>query len=129
MSKHQRKALIMLLEMGTGELLMRMIAAEVSTNVAPMRNRKLCYYDLKKYVKYIDLDNFKNLQNHIIIPNIKRLNIAKIEEAININDALNGIVYPDDKQIVSLTVNKFYANNEFVSVKISAYSCGSVNDI
>ncbi len=41
-------------------------------------------------------------------------NIAK-----NINDALNGIVYPDDKQIVSLIVNKFYANNEFVSVKIS----------
>lgn len=41
-------------------------------------------------------------------------NIAK-----NINDALNGIVYSDDKQIVSLTVNKFYANNEFVNVKIS----------
>lgn len=41
-------------------------------------------------------------------------NIAK-----NINDALNGIVYPDDKQIVSLTVNKFYSICEFVNVKIS----------
>jgi len=41
-------------------------------------------------------------------------NIAK-----NINDALNGIVYPDDKQIVSLTVNKFYSDNELVSIKIS----------
>lgn len=42
-------------------------------------------------------------------------NIAK-----NINDALNGIVYPDDKQIVSLTVNKFYSNCEYVTVKITA---------
>lgn len=42
-------------------------------------------------------------------------NIAK-----NINDALNGIVYPDDKQIVNLTVNKFYSNCEYVSVKITA---------
>ena len=41
-------------------------------------------------------------------------NIAK-----NINDALNGIVYPDDKQIVCLSVNKFYSANEYVNVKIS----------
>lgn len=42
-------------------------------------------------------------------------NIAK-----NINDALNGIVYPDDKQIVSLTVNKFYGNSEQVRIKIES---------
>jgi len=41
-------------------------------------------------------------------------NIAK-----NINDALNGIVYPDDKQIVTLTINKYYAANEKVIVAIS----------
>lgn len=41
-------------------------------------------------------------------------NIAK-----NINDALNGIAYPDDKQIVSLTVNKFYALDERVEVVIN----------
>lgn len=41
-------------------------------------------------------------------------NIAK-----NINDALNGIVYPDDKQITSLLVNKYYSANEYVNVKIS----------
>ena len=41
-------------------------------------------------------------------------NIAK-----NINDALNGIVYPDDKQITCLTVNKFYSENEYVKVLIS----------
>lgn len=41
-------------------------------------------------------------------------NIAK-----NINDALNGIVYPDDKQITCLTVNKLYSESEFVKVQIS----------
>lgn len=41
-------------------------------------------------------------------------NIAK-----NINDALNGIAYPDDKQIVSLTVNKYYALDERVEVVIN----------
>lgn len=40
-------------------------------------------------------------------------NIAK-----NINDALNGIAYPDDKQIVSLIVNKFYSDDERVTVAI-----------
>lgn len=40
-------------------------------------------------------------------------NIAK-----NINDALNGIVYPDDKQIVSLTINKFYSMTAYVNVTI-----------
>ncbi len=41
-------------------------------------------------------------------------NIAK-----NINDALNGIAYPDDKQIVSLTVNKYYSLSEYVEVQIT----------
>ena len=41
-------------------------------------------------------------------------NIAK-----NINDALNGIVYPDDKQIVSLEVNKFYSVNELVHIELT----------
>lgn len=41
-------------------------------------------------------------------------NIAK-----NINDSLNGILYPDDKQIVSLTVNKYYSENEYVKVTLT----------
>ena len=36
----------------------------------------------------------------------------------NIFDALNGIVYPDDKQIVELSVKKFYSETEFVKVRI-----------
>lgn len=52
---------------------------------------------------------------HEIRPTVKPDcdNIAK-----NINDALNGIVYSDDKQIVSLTINKFYALDERVEVSI-----------
>lgn len=41
-------------------------------------------------------------------------NIAK-----NINDALNGVVYPDDKQIVKLVVKKLYSENERVEIFIT----------
>lgn len=41
-------------------------------------------------------------------------NIAK-----NINDALNGLAFPDDKQIVTLTVRKWYNDSEKVMVRIS----------
>lgn len=37
----------------------------------------------------------------------------------NIFDALNGIVYPDDKQIVELSIKKFYSETEFVKVNIT----------
>ena len=40
-------------------------------------------------------------------------NIAK-----NIKDALNGIAYPDDKQFVSETVEKYYAQDSFALVRI-----------
>ncbi len=42
-------------------------------------------------------------------------NIAK-----NINDSLNGVVFPDDKQIVSLTINKYYSENEKVIISIES---------
>ena len=41
-------------------------------------------------------------------------NIAK-----NINDALNGIAFSDDKQIVSLTIRKWYSDSEKVKIRIS----------
>lgn len=41
----------------------------------------------------------------------------------NIFDALNGIVYPDDKQIVELSVKKFYSETEFVKVRIEDLGC------
>lgn len=39
----------------------------------------------------------------------------------NIKDALNGIAYPDDKQVVSETIEKFYDD--------SAYTIVSIEDI
>lgn len=36
----------------------------------------------------------------------------------NICDALNGFVFPDDKQIVTLTVRKWYSENEYVNIKV-----------
>lgn len=38
----------------------------------------------------------------------------------NILDALNGVVYPDDKQIVELTIKKYYSDADFVKVNIAA---------
>lgn len=54
--------------------------------------------------------------SHKIRPTIKPDydNIAK-----NIGDALNGIAYPDDKQIVSGTVNKFYSDTSYVEIEIT----------
>ncbi len=40
-------------------------------------------------------------------------NIAKI-----ICDALNGVAYPDDKQIVSMLVSKRYSDNPYVKISI-----------
>ena len=64
---------------------------------------------------YSNKKRLKALENEIR-PTVKPDcdNIAK-----NINDALNGIVYPDDKQIVSLTVNKFYSDYEYTTVTIN----------
>ena len=36
----------------------------------------------------------------------------------NICDALNGIAYPDDKAIVSGSVNKYYSDMDYVNVEI-----------
>ena len=36
----------------------------------------------------------------------------------NLCDALSGMAYPDDKQIVSLIVNKYYADSDSVRVQI-----------
>ena len=36
----------------------------------------------------------------------------------NIFDALNGVLYPDDKQIVELSVAKYYSDTDYVKVLI-----------
>lgn len=52
---------------------------------------------------------------HDIRP-LKRPDIDNISK--NILDALNGVVYADDKQIVSLQVSKFYAPDDYIFIKI-----------
>lgn len=47
---------------------------------------------------------------------IKRPDIDNISK--NILDALNGIVYADDKQIVELAVRKYYAERDFIHIVI-----------
>ncbi len=39
----------------------------------------------------------------------------------NICDALNGVAYPDDKAIVSGTVNKYYAEFDYVNIEIKGF--------
>lgn len=61
----------------------------------------------------------KKKQNDAMLDNIRPIvkpdcdNISK-----NICDSLNGIVYPDDKQICELLVRKKYAEREFVIIGI-----------
>ena len=101
---------------------------------------KLCF--MNTYQTW-DIQNFANKALQVIIdvymPIPKSFSKNKCEQALkgeirptvkpdcdniakNINDALNGIVYPDDKQITCLTVNKFYAASEYVRVKISEFN-------
>ena len=101
---------------------------------------KLCF--MSTY-KTWNIQNFANKSLNVIIdvymPIPKSFSKKKYEQAFkgeirptvkpdcdniakNINDALNGIVYPDDKQITCLTVNKFYSESEYVRVKISEFN-------
>lgn len=58
----------------------------------------------------------EQILNRELFPTVKPDcdNIAK-----NINDALNGIAYPDDKQIMGLIVTKAYTEYEGGSVKVT----------
>lgn len=97
---------------------------------------RLCFQ--KEYPKHLpsmyhDKQLRMNIEAHYAIP--KSFSKKKREDALNrlvrptvkpdcdnisknICDSLNGIVYPDDKQIVSLEVEKYYSENESVIVRI-----------
>lgn len=47
---------------------------------------------------------------------LKRPDIDNVSK--NILDALNGIVYADDKQIVELTIRKYYGEQDYVRINI-----------
>lgn len=48
---------------------------------------------------------------------LKRPDVDNCSKAIL--DSLNGVVYTDDKQIVELSVKKYYANIDFIQIKIN----------
>ena len=61
----------------------------------------------------------KNKKQRAIAGEIRPLIKPDVDNCTkNIFDALNGIVYPDDKQIVELSVAKYYSDTEFVKVRI-----------
>jgi len=97
-AKQNKKVLIISLEMGTDELLMRIISSETGIPIEQLINRNLTEENLNKYVKYIGSDDFANIQNFITIPNAKRLNISKIEEIVRKSKA--DIVFLDYLSLV-----------------------------
>ena len=60
--------------------------------------------------------NKETMLKHDLRP-IKRPDIDNVSK--NILDALNGIVYADDKQIVELAVKKYYAERDYIQIKIT----------
>ena len=67
-------------------------------------------------------DNFSKKKKsdalgHVLRP-VKKPDVDNCTK--NILDALNSIVYADDKQIVEMSVKKFYSDRDFVKVRIEA---------
>lgn len=62
-----------------------------------------------------DIEKLIELDYNILCVNHKDLdNLGKV-----ILDALNGIAFVDDKQVIKLSLKKFYDKTEYVSVKIN----------
>lgn len=97
---------------------------------------RLCF--MKKYPKW-NIQNYTDkalkVQIDVYMNMPKSFNKKKQEQALkdeirpitkpdcdnlakSINDALNGIVYPDDKQIACLQVNKYYALSDSALITI-----------
>lgn len=79
---------------------------------APLEVHIIAYYEIPKSVSK---KKKQDMLDNKIYPTIKpdTDNIAK-----SILDSLNGIAYKDDKQIVSLKVDKYYAEIPSVSIEI-----------
>lgn len=80
--KQKKEVLLFSLEMTTEELLSRIISNIMDIPAANLRNRNLSEKEMDKYVKFIDSDKFKELENLLKIPTTNNLNIGKIEQII-----------------------------------------------
>jgi len=81
----------------------------------PLKATIECYYQIPKSMpKYKRVMVASGQLFPIVKPDID--NVAKA-----ILDALNGVVYKDDNQIIELYINKQYSDNPRVEVKIESY--------
>jgi replicative DNA helicase len=80
--KQKKEVLLFSLEMTTEELLSRIISNIMEIPAANLRNRNLSEREMDKYVKFIDSDTFKELENLLKIPTTNNLNIGKIEQIV-----------------------------------------------
>lgn len=106
------------------------------------RHIQACFY--KEYPKWlpsmfhekplkVEIDVFmqvpktasKKRQQAMLVHDIRPLKRPDIDNiSKNILDSLNGIVYADDKQIVSLLVSKAYAEEDYIFITISEVQNG-----
>ena len=80
--KQKKEVLLFSLEMTTEELLSRIISNIMDIPAANLRNRNLSEKEMEKYIKFIDSDKFKELENLLKIPTTNNLNIGKIEQIV-----------------------------------------------
>lgn len=92
--------------------------AEIFEKSVPLTIHVIAYFSIPKSVSR---KKAQDMQNGYIRPTKKPDcdNIGKI-----ICDALNGIAFHDDSQIVELTVNKYYSNAPEVRVSIEEWDDG-----
>jgi len=87
------------------------------TSDEPLVATILCYYPIPKSMpKY----KRKMIEEGTLYPIVKP-DIDNVAKAIL--DALNGVIYKDDNQIVELHIKKLYSDNPRVVVKIEGIEC------
>lgn len=80
--KHNKKVLLISLEMTPWEILARIISKELKITSESIRNHSLSEQALTRYMQYIDGEEFKHLQECLTIPANNNLTISKIEEIV-----------------------------------------------
>ena len=97
---------------------------------------KMCYSDYAKQFGWLPYENQVRAEIEVLVAvpksDSKTKKKAKIEGMIrpavkpdcdnlakSILDSLNGLAYHDDKQVVELSVKKYYAENAEVKIKLS----------
>lgn len=97
---------------------------------------KMCYSDYARQFEWLPYENQVKAEIDVLVAvpksDSKAKKKAKIEGAIrptvkpdcdnlakSILDSLNGLAYQDDKQVVELSIKKYYAENAEVRVRLT----------